>query len=55
MNQADWISLLILSAIIGGLWLIGGLALVRCWQKRKTRLSDLKRDERGKKLYLEKD
>ena len=54
MNQADWISLFIIAALLGGLWLIGGLNLVRYWQKRKARLQGLKRDVRGKKLYLEK-
>ena len=54
MNQADWISLFIIAALLGGLWLIGGLTFVSYWQKRQARLRGLKRDAHGKKVYLER-
>ena len=54
MNQADWISLFIIAALLGGLWLIGGLTFVSYWQKRQARLRGLKRDAQGKKLYFKK-
>lgn len=55
MNQVDLISLFIVSAIFGAVWLIIWLTPIYHWQKRKARLQGLKRDGRGKKLYLEKE